>query len=308
MQAGGGNSANNSVGAVQVGATHTSPSLDARVAGSTLHAGLTAGIAGNGNNANDSIGTVQLGGGNNAENSLLSVQSGAAAVAAEIAATLPFGQTTATVPLTIGDTGSNSATDSIGTAQIGGGNTASDSVLTIQSAPITAGPALDSTTPVGPVSGSAPVSIGSGSGGNTATDSIGTVQLGGGNNSSGSAGTVQVGSTSTSPSVGGGGTNPSSTPSTTSGPSTQSTPGASSAPQSSQAPVTTSSHPASSAPATRTHGVLGASASVVHGAAAQLAGAAKLGQLPFTGLALWLFALLGLALSTLGLRVRAYAR
>jgi hypothetical protein len=36
--------------------------------------------------------------------------------------------------------------------------------------------------------------------------------------------------------------------------------------------------------------------------------AATLGQLPLTGLALWLFVLVGLTLATLGLRMRKYAR
>jgi hypothetical protein len=36
--------------------------------------------------------------------------------------------------------------------------------------------------------------------------------------------------------------------------------------------------------------------------------AATLGQLPLTGLALWLFVLVGLMLTTLGLRMRKYAR
>ena len=109
--------------------------------------------------------------------------------------------------LSIGGSGGNTATNSIGTVQLGGGNTADDSIGTVQSGPISNdllvevdSELLDSSADV-----DVPLSIG-GTGGNSATDSIGTLQigggqLGGGNTASDSIGTIQSGPIAADPSL-----------------------------------------------------------------------------------------------------------
>ena len=86
--------------------------------------------------------------------------------------------------------------------QLGGGNTASDSIGTVQSGPISLNPSVDASWDLLDLDlqADAPLSVG-GSGGNAASDSIGTVQLGGENRASDSIGTVQSGTISASPSV-----------------------------------------------------------------------------------------------------------
>jgi hypothetical protein len=130
-----------------------------------------------------------------------------------------------------------------------------------------------------------------GTGSNSATNSVGALQVGGGNGATGSTGTAQTGPLGTAPSVtlGGGAAAP---PAAT---AASAPPGASATP--------------STLGASRTRGVTGAPGSrSTLGTSQALRRAATLGQLPLTGLTLWLFVLLGLTLTTLGLRIRKYAQ
>jgi len=163
-------------------------------------------------------------------------------IAADIAASLPFGNASATTPLAVAG-GSNSATDSTGSVQIGGGNTAS----------------------------------------------------------SGSAATAQSGSATTAPSL---------TLAGTAAPTPFA--GATAAPGTSGAPAASVPGSPSATRSTfgtnRTRAISGAPPRNALGTNRQLKPAGTFGQLPFTGLALWLFVLLGLTLTTLGVRLRSHAQ
>ena len=185
-QVGGGNSASGSTGTAQVSGLSTAPSGTATAAGNTAGIAANTGIGGTGgNDADNSTGTAQLGGNNAAPGSAGTVQSGGPIFG--LAAFLNNAQ--ATVPASVGGTGGNNASQSTGTAQVGGGNNASESAGTVQSAGASTAPSA-----AGPVVASVPVSIG-GTGGNQAGNSTGTVQVGGANSASNSTATLQSGPT-----------------------------------------------------------------------------------------------------------------
>jgi hypothetical protein len=188
--------------------------------------------------------------------------------------------------------GGNTVSDSVGAAQLGGGNTVTSSFLAAQSGALTAG----ADAGAGGTNVSTPASVG-GSGGNSASDSLGTVQIGGGNNSmAGSIGTVQAGSGGTAPSPGGGGGGGG-------GGGAGGGPGVTGL--SFAAPLSPASVAGVPTPNRATAAVPSASRRPF-GAANVPSGTPRLlGQLPFTGLALLLFAVLGLALLAAGSSIRA---
>ena len=178
-----GNSANDSIGTVQVGPTVAGAAAvvttqDATAAavvvvptmgdgGNTADHSIGTVQSGGGNDARRSAGTVQVGGGNSAEHSIGTVQVSSVRVSPQTHVDVrPAG-----VELRLGGhvgvaDGHNSARHSVGTVQAGGIELAPEVLLN-----------------VGPL---ASIWLGggssiSGTGGNSADDSIGTVQLGGGN-------------------------------------------------------------------------------------------------------------------------------
>jgi hypothetical protein len=206
------------------------------------------------------------------------------------------------VPASVGGSGGNDATDSTGTVQVGGGNTASESLGSAQSAGPAAAPGVNSTTPSGTVAVSEPLAVG-GIGGNSAGGSTGTVQVGGANEAAASTGTVQTGPVTLGPSgaPGGNGTPPTGAPDTR---TLASVAGAGASPAATL-PVSTGG---ATAPV-RVQGLAGQSAAGrPTGEASALQ--SRLGPrvvgsvLPFTGIALALWALLGLASLLLGAGLR----
>ncbi|HEY3183183.1 MAG TPA: CAP domain-containing protein, partial [Gaiellaceae bacterium] len=132
VQVGGGNSAGDSTGAAQVGATQASPSAAVSAAGQDAAVTASVGNLGGGNTATDTTGAAQLGGGNTSTGSTGTAQS--SSLAAAIGAAL--NDTGASAPVTVGSGGgTNTATDSTGIVQIGGGGS------TAQSAPPGTSPA-----------------------------------------------------------------------------------------------------------------------------------------------------------------------
>jgi hypothetical protein len=95
--------------------------------------------------------------------------------------------------------GTNTAGDSLGTLQAGGGNIADGSAGTAQVGGLRIAPSGSAVTPYGALSLGGSSGIAGGS--NSATGSLGTVQVGGGNNADGSAGTAQVGDTAVAPTL-----------------------------------------------------------------------------------------------------------
>jgi hypothetical protein len=172
-------------------------------------------------------------------------------------------------------------------------------------------------TPAGTTDGGAPTGVGgSGGGGNTATDSVGTVQIGGGNTSTGSTGTVQTGPPSSSPTATVGeppATGPGPTagtgPTTTGGGTAVAAAGVLAA----EAGGPTATPSAATAGTTVTRSPRGRTEPGLPGTGRtfgtnrELSRASTLAQLPFTGLALWLFVALGLMLLTGGAGIRRYA-
>jgi hypothetical protein len=95
--------------------------------------------------------------------------------------------------------GTNTAGNSLGTLQAGGGNIADGSAGTAQVGGLRLAPSGKAVTPYGTLSLGGSSGIVGGS--NSATGSLGTVQVGGGNNADGSAGTAQVGDTAVAPTL-----------------------------------------------------------------------------------------------------------
>jgi hypothetical protein len=95
--------------------------------------------------------------------------------------------------------GTNTAGDSLGTLQAGGGNIADGSAGTAQVGGLRLAPSSRAATPYGALALGGSSGIAGGS--NSAAGSLGTVQVGGGNNADGSAGTAQVGDTSVAPTL-----------------------------------------------------------------------------------------------------------
>ena len=175
--------------------------LISSVLGSDVSVGGGSGIDGAGvNSAGGSVGTAQAGGGNTTDSSLGTVQVGGAKVAPALAASTPFGNADLGGASGV-DGGANQAGDSVGTAQIGGGNSATGSTGAAQVSGVGVGPTLAvSETPAGDASVGG--SSGIAGGGNDASDSAGTVQVGGGNSADSSTGTAQGGPANVGQSVG----------------------------------------------------------------------------------------------------------
>ena len=131
-----------------------------------------------------------------------------------------------------------------------------------------------------------------GNSGNSAEGSTGTAQLGGGNSASGSTATLQSGPAAAGTSLA------AATPRATAGGSPTAT-AAASVPTPKTAAVPTTRRTAQQAPAPGRRRTLGAGGP---------RGVAQISQLPFTGLMLGFVALIGAALSGLGLGLRSYAR
>jgi hypothetical protein len=141
VQAGGGNTSNNSTGTAQVSSVHASPSASAGASGNNASASVPVTVGGNGgNNASGSTGAAQIGGGNSSAGSTGVFQSGGVTAGPAVGA----GGTTTSAPLTLGGEGTNTATDSIGAAQLGGGNNAAGSMGTAQSGPFATFLSVDS--------------------------------------------------------------------------------------------------------------------------------------------------------------------
>jgi hypothetical protein len=204
VQSGGPNTAGGSAGTVQVGGVGLAPTLNATTPAGNAALGGASGIAGGTNRATDSIGTVQIGGGNTSDGSTGSLQAGAVTLGPSLAVTdTPVGDA-----LLGGSTGvagnGNTAGNSIGTVQVGGGNQADTSGSTTQVGPVASDASLTVVdTPAGGGSIGSPTQVGS-NGGNTATGSTGTTQVGGGNGTTNSIGATQVGGGRTLESVAGG--------------------------------------------------------------------------------------------------------
>jgi hypothetical protein len=279
------NDATGSVGAVQTGNVGVTPSVGAGEAGATAVSAPTS-VAGTGDNtASSSVGAVQVGGGNTSSNSVGSVQSSPVSSTPTASAGAGGNTVNAGVPITVGGGGSNTSSSSIGAAQVGGGNTASDSGGVAQVGSAAAGAAFGVSLMGEAVSASFPVGV-AGSG-NDASDSIGAAQVGGGNTATRSFLVAQSGPVTAGPSVTTGGTPvPGGTTLTAAG-----------------AP----SDGGTTAPGERT------TAEIPNDEPAAPLGGNKLnvpvvGQLPFTGLGLLLFVILGLAFCAAGLGMRGRAR
>ena len=177
VQVGGGNTADDSIGTVQSGpiSNDLSVEVSSEVLDTSADAHVPLSIGGSGGNtATDSIGTAQLGSGNNASGldwhrpvgpDLCKPLGGCLLWTCWISICRPTHRSRSA-----GQAG-NTASDSIGTVQLGGGNRASDSIGTVQSDPISASPSVDASTSLLDIvfQADAPLSIG-GNGGNTASD------------------------------------------------------------------------------------------------------------------------------------------
>jgi hypothetical protein len=286
------NTATGSTGVVQIGSVTANPTatVGAGTTTATVAAPVRIGRGGH-NTAHNSNGVAQVGGGNTASNSNGAAQVGGIETAPS--ANVTAGGTSATLRVPAGIFGSgNSATNTTGAAQIGGGNDASGSTGTVQSGGPAANPSLTS----GDTTASAPFAIG-GDGSNAATGSTGVVQIGGGNGSTGSTGVLQTGTV-----LFGGGEPGSGVPGSS---------------ESAIASLLGSPAAGTSAPApVQNQGLLGDSAQVAAQGArvpAIVAGAARVlrqsivaaGGLPFTGLALLLWVLIGLTSLTAGAGLRS---
>jgi hypothetical protein len=140
VQAGGGNTSNNSTGTAQVSSVHASPSASAGASGNNASASVPLTVGRNGsNNASGSTGAAQIGGGNSSAGSTGVFQSGGVTAGPSVRA----GGTTS-APATLGGDGTNTASDSIGAAQLGGGNDAAGSTGTAQSSPFATFLSVDS--------------------------------------------------------------------------------------------------------------------------------------------------------------------
>lgn len=157
------NNATGSTGAVQTGPVGVTPTAGASQGGTSAAASAPVTVGGSGDNtATNSMGAVQVGGGNTSSNSTGSAQVSSASASPSASA----GGTGASFPLTVGGNGNNTASNSTGAAQIGGGNTSSGSVGTVQSGPAGASPSVGS----GSSAAGASTSAGSGS---TPTSAVG---------------------------------------------------------------------------------------------------------------------------------------
>ena len=173
VQAGGPNTADRSFGTVQVGGVALAPALRASTPAGDAVLGGSSGIQEGSSRATDSVGTVQIGGGSSADGSTGTVQAGAVGLGPALTLTgTPVGDTSLGGSTGIAG-GGNTAGDSIGTVQVGGGNGAQGSTGAVQvgggrklasagggtppagGATQTAGEAIPSTAPGSPASAGA---------------------------------------------------------------------------------------------------------------------------------------------------------
>ena len=193
---------------------------------------------------------------NNTTGSVAVVQTGPVGATPTASASQAGATATASVPVGVGGSGNNTATNSVGVVQAGGGNTSHGSTGSAQVSSVSASPSASAGASGASTTASVPLTVG-GAGPNSATDSIGTAQVGGGSSSTGSAPTAAV------------------VPS----PGKRTSEGA---PRPNR-----NTFGATKTPTGRTR---------------------TLGQLPYTGLGLLLFVLLGLVLVATGLTTRKRAR
>jgi hypothetical protein len=119
--------------------------------------GGSSGVGGTGGNtAGSSAGAVQIGGGNAADESAGAGQSGPVTVGPTATFTDPLTGESVTVggPTTIGGSGGNRATGSVGVFQVGGGNRSAGSAGTVQVGGATSGPTRTGGETASPPSGS----------------------------------------------------------------------------------------------------------------------------------------------------------
>ena len=212
---------------------------------------------------------------NNATGSVGAVQTGPVGATPTAGASQAGATAAASVPVAVGGSGDNTATNSVGAVQAGGGNTSNNSTGSVQVSSVSSSP--------------------SGDGSNTASNSTGGVQVGGGNASTGSAGVVQAGSPQAAPAVG------------------ASIVGEAVSASAASMPTALASTPVSDigepAPGTRTsEGAPRPNRNTFGVTKTPNDGPRTLAQLPFTGLGLLMFVLLGLALLATGLTARTSAR
>jgi hypothetical protein len=138
------------VSAGSSGGINESPTASASLTptGSTAGIGGTGSVGGSGNNADGSIGALQIGGGNNSTDSIGTAQSNAPT----LSPTASAAETTVDPTVNLGGTGSgsNTASGSVGVAQVGTSNTAGRSIGVFQLGPTQVGrPPGGGTTPPG---------------------------------------------------------------------------------------------------------------------------------------------------------------
>jgi hypothetical protein len=184
IQVGGGNSSDGSAGVVQAGSIAAAPTADATVVpiDASVAVGGSSGIGGSGNTATDSIGVAQLGGGNTSSSSIGTAQSRSV----DVRPTASAGDSTLAPAVNVGGSGNgpgNSATDSIGAVQIGVANSADQSIGTAQVGPTTVGQASGGT-------GGGGTGGGGTGGGGTGGGGGGTGGGGGGGTGGGGGGTT----------------------------------------------------------------------------------------------------------------------
>jgi hypothetical protein len=303
-QVGGPNTADGSTGTVQVGGVTVAPALRVSTPLGNLVLGGASGIEGGANRATDSLGTAQIGGGNTSNGSAGSLQAGAVSIAPTLALTgTPFGDVTLGGSTGIAGSG-NTAGDSIGTVQVGGGNGADASNGTGQVGPVaTSAAVMYGNTPAGSGTVGGPTQIGTDAG-NTANGSSGTLQVGGGNGTSGTTGAVQVGGGRTLASTaGGGGTTAAATAAADSAAAAPGSPAIPSSPAAPQGAAFAGRRATGEAAAPKKQAGTGTFQPPLVTRVARVTG-----SLPFTGLNLALLLALGLSLLAAGLGVRSRAR
>jgi hypothetical protein len=128
---------------------------------------------------------------NTATNSIGTVQVGQTSVDPTATASAPATQADASAPTSVGGSGGNTASNSVGTVQAGGGNSASGSAGTVQAGPVSSTPSASASVAGNRVSVHAPAHVGV-SGSNSTGNSIGTIQAGGGNTAGNSVGAARA--------------------------------------------------------------------------------------------------------------------
>jgi hypothetical protein len=216
---------------------------------------------------------------NNATGSVGAVQTGPVGVTPTAGASQGGATANASAPVAVGGSGNNTATNSVGGVQAGGGNSSNNSTGTAQVSSASASPSASGGAAGNSTSAGVPLTVG-GNGSNTASNSTGGAQIGGGNSSSGSSGVLQAGSVQGAPAVG-----------------------------ASKAASSAASAAGLPSPGTRTsEGAPRRNRNTLGATKTPTGGPKALAQLPFTGLGLLLFVLLGLGLVATGLVTRSRTR